>query len=1227
MRRACRRILNSHVHTMPQTISGEHRLGSNPFSHSDLNDGRTLRGPRMPQFLARSFVELFEQQATQNPANVAVIAGDESLTYAELNERANQLACHLRSCGIGRESLVGICIDRSLEMAIGIVGILKSGGAYLPLDPDYPKDRLAFMVHDAQPRVIVTKSNRVNALPSHESQVVFLDDVATLSSLPTDDLIDQPQPSDLAYVIYTSGSTGQPKGVMIEHGNLANYLLALNHELGIRSDDVYLHLASIAFSSSRRQLMLPLSQGATVMIADSNERKDPLKLFQTIKACGVSVMDAVPSFWRNCTTILRELDEEDRRGLLANKLRLMLSASEPLTPDIPRTWAKDFQHPARHVHMFGQTETAGIVCVNEISIKDGSERVAIGRPIANTEIRIIDENIESCPAGEAGELLIGGAGVGRGYLNRPELSSERFITNEFGRFYRTGDFARLRGDGMLEFAGRRDQQIKVRGFRIELAEVETALAAHPALRECVVVAKSDAHENTRLVAYFTAKSGSLSSGELRTFLSGRLPEHAVPSALVELDALPLSANGKVDRLALSQRQDSPERESNTYLPPRTEAERQLVAIFSEVLCLEQFGVDENFFEVGGNSLLAGQTIARVRRRFKIDAPITWLFELPCARDLAHRLETAVKDETIDPPLARVSRDKPLPLSSAQHRLWFLDQLEPGNHAYNLAHAMEISGELDVNALRQSFDALVERHEILRTRFVDLDGTPYQQIDLSAQADWQLLDLSKLPTDRREAEARQLLETESRRPLDLAAGPMLRVMLLQLDAERFLLLFTLHHIISDGWSAEIFARELGAFYEAFTLNTASSLTELTVQYADFAAWQREEFARGALQSQIAYWKEHLADAPPVLNLPTDYIRTEEESYRGAKETLSLRADLANRLKALGRAHDATLFMTLLAAFNVMLARYSGDKDIVVGTPVAGRTRVEVEPLVGMFVNTLPLRAKVSPEQTVGELISTVRQASLAAYTNQDVPFETLVNELQSDRSSGHDPIFQVTFALQSGRTPVPQLGNLNVQALELHSDTTKFDLSLGVIDGGEDLSLVITYRTNLFAAESVRLMLADFQLLLEAFAANPAQQLCDLPALTWIPKQSAAHRPAATFTEPAQYIAPSTPIEEKLVSIWTEVLAIERIGVEDNFFMLGGHSLMATQLIGRIRNAFGYELPLRRLFQTPTVSGLAKAIYESQTTDTEDDEFLALLAELDGLTDDEARIQFTEEKAA
>lgn len=1214
---------------MPQTIVEALRLESDSIFSFPAPESGALRGPLMPQFRERSFVELFEQQAAQNPSKVAVIAGGQQLTYSELNTRANQLAHYLRSLGVARESLAGICIDRSLEMAIGIIAILKAGGAYLPLDPDYPKDRLAFMILDAQPTVIIAKSNLSGVIAGRaESRIVLIDDERLFTAQATDDLPEKPGPADLAYVIYTSGSTGQPKGVMIEHGNLSNYLLALNHELGIRSDDVYLHLASIAFSSSRRQLLLPLSQGATVLIADTNERKDPLKLFATIKDRNVTVMDAVPSFWRNCTTILQGLEKTERGELLKNNVRLMLSASEPLTADIPRTWQNDFQHPARHVHMFGQTETAGIVCINHISGEEnGNERIPIGRPIANTEIRILNEALQPCAPGEAGELFVGGAGVGRGYLNRPALTSEKFVTPESERFYRTGDYARVREDGTLEFAGRRDQQIKLRGFRVELAEVDTALAAHAAVRECAVVAKTGGQLNTRLVAYFVPNSTTPAATELRMFLNGRLPEHAVPSAFIALEALPLSVNGKVNRLALTQRDDSAATRSNPFVAPTTEVERQLAGIFSEVLHAAQIGIDDNFFELGGNSLLAGQAIARVRRAFQIDAPITLLFESPTIREFATRLATATRDESTGAPMPRVSRSEPLPLSSAQHRLWFLDQLEPGNHAYNLAHAMEIRGGLDVEALRNACNALVTRHEILRTRFVAIDGTPFQQIDLPAQADWQLIDLTGLPTGRREAETKELLATESRRPFDLATGPLMRVRVIQVESQRFNLLITLHHIISDGWSAEIFANELSVFYDAVVNNTPPAVTELPVQYADFAAWQHESFTGGALESQVAYWKEHLRDAPPVLPLPTDFVRTEDDNYRGAKETLHVSSELARQLKALSRSQDVTLFMTLLAGFNALLGRYSKAEDIVVGTPVAGRSRIETEPLIGMFVNTLPLRVKVSPDQTVRELISSVRETSLAAYANQDVPFETLVSELQCDRTSRHHPIFQVMFALQNARTPLPRLANLEVQAVELQGDTAKFDLSLDVIDGGEGLELVITYATDLFAAESARCMLADYLGLLETFAANPEARLSELPALSWTPKQASTRTTAPEQSAAAAYVAPRTPIEEKLAAIWTEVLAIDRIGVEDNFFMLGGHSLMATQLIGRIRNAFGYELPLRRLFQTPTIAGLADAIYESQTANTELDEFAALLAELDNLTEEEALEQVAEEKAA
>lgn len=1211
---------------MPQSIVEAPSLEANSLPQFTSLKDSALNGPRLPEFLEQSFVEIFAQQAKKSPSRVAIIAGDKELTFAELNERANQLAHHLRRFRVGRESLVGICIDRSLEMAIGIVGILKSGAAYLPLDPDYPKERLALMINDARPTVSVTRSNLAGLIPSSETAVVLLDEDLRLTSLPTNDLPEKPRPSDLAYVIYTSGSTGTPKGVMIEHGNLANYLLALNHELGIRTDDVYLHLASIAFSSSRRQLLLPLSQGATVLIADENERKDPLKLFETIRDRGVTVMDAVPTFWRSCTAILEELDEVERRELLNNKLRLMLSASEPLTADIPRVWTKNFQHPARHVHMFGQTETAGIVCVNEISADGATDarRVPIGRPIANTEIHLLDENMNQCASGDAGELFIGGAGVGRGYLNRPELTSEKFITRENTRLYRTGDFARVRADGMLEFAGRRDQQIKIRGFRVELGEVEAAIAAHSAIRECVVVAKTDVQLNMRLVTYFVPRATPPSATELRTFLEERLPEHAIPTAFVQLDALPLSANGKVNRLALIEREDDVTYEPRDYVGANTEAETRLAAIFTELLHVERIGIDDNFFELGGNSLLAGQAIARVRRLFKINAPITWLFEAPSVRELASRIETAAKDHLIDTPLRRVSRDEQLPLSSAQHRLWFLDQLDPGSHAYNLASAMEIKGGLEVDALRKAFDALVARHEILRTRFVEIEGVPYQKIDLPAETDWQLIDMSRVPSQQRRREVQRILETESRKPFNLATGPLLRVLLLRLEPDSFILLMTFHHIVSDGWSAGVLANELSALYQAFTQNTPLSLPELAVQYADFASWQRESLARGAFESQVAYWKNQLAAAPPVLNLPTDRVR--QESYRGATETLHVSADLVNKVKAFSRAQGATLFMTLLAAFEVMLARYSGDNDIVVGTPLAGRTRVEIEPLIGMFVNTLPLRVKLSTDQTMLELISSVRETSLGAYANQDVPFETLVNELQCERTLQHNPIFQVMFALQSGNRPLPRLTGLKMEPVELKTDTAKFDLSLVVTETNQGLDVSVSYRTELFERDSVRCMLADFQLLLEAFAANP-QRLCDLPALTWTPERLPAQTEAVRSTAQPRYIAPRTPIEERLASIWTEVLAIEQVGIEDNFFMLGGHSLMATQLIARIRNAFGYELPLRRLFQTPTISGLATAIRESQASNTKDDEFAALLAELDGLTDEEALSQFAQENAA
>ena len=586
--------------------------------------------------------QLFEEQAARSPNKVAVVYENQQLTYAQLNARANQLARHLQTLGVSPEVLVGICVERSLEMAVGILGILKAGGAYLPLDPAYPKERLAFMLEDARVSVVVTQAHLATEVLEHGAQVVSIDaDWSAISQQSDENLSGGAVTENLAYVIYTSGSTGKPKGVMLTHGNLSHYVLALQAELGIRDDDVYLHIASMAFSSSRRQLMLPISQGATVVIATSDQRKDPLALFSIIKQHGVTIMDAVPSFWRNCTEALLSLDAESRRTLLDNKLRLMLSASEPLLSDVARTWTCEFKHPARHIHMFGQTETSGIVCLYQIPVEDDDQIkvVPIGRPIANTQIYLLDSNGQVVPIGEPGELHIAGLGLGRGYLNHPELTAEKFIANPFSnepgaRLYKTGDWARYRPDGNLEYLSRQDYQVKIRGFRIEVGEIEAVLAGHPAVRESAVIAREDIPGNKRLVAYIVPrKQPELVVSELRNLVQQQLPDYMVPSAFVILEALPLTPNGKVDRRALPAPDSSRTGLEVNFVAPRTPTEEVLTAIWAEVLGIE-LGIYDNFFEIGGHSLLATQVISRVRNAFCVELPLSSLFETPTVAGLA-----------------------------------------------------------------------------------------------------------------------------------------------------------------------------------------------------------------------------------------------------------------------------------------------------------------------------------------------------------------------------------------------------------------------------------------------------------------------------------------------------------------------------------------------------------------------------------------------------------------
>ncbi len=1055
------------------------------------------------------FHDLFAQQAGARPHHPAVICNDEQLSYSELNARANQLARYLQTCGAGPETLIPICVGRSVEMAVGILGILKSGAAYVPIDPGYPKERIEFMFADTAASIVITQASLRAQLPATNAHVITLDQdwtriAAESAANPNVEIA----PDNLAYVIYTSGSTGQPKGTMLTHANLTHYVQALQAEFHLTSEDRYLHLASLAFSSSRRHLLLPLAHGATVIIADEDQRLDPLPLFQLIKARGVTVFDAVPSFQRHCTNALLELAAEQRANLLDNNLRLMLSASEPLLSDIPKTWRREFQHRAQHIHMIGQTETSGIVALHRITDDDvtGQIRaVPVGRPIANTHIVLLNEQQQPVAPGEIGEMYISGAGVGRGYWRRAELTAERFLSSvecgmwiaESGnnpqspiripQFVKTGDFARLRPDGLLECVGRQDAQVKIRGFRVELGEIEALLMGHPNVREGVVMAREDVPSRTQLVAYVVLQDERAKTiEELQTLTKQALPDYMQPAAFVRLAALPRTPNGKLDRRALPAPNET--RDDENYVAPRSSTEERIANIWGEVLGVHRVGIHDDFFALGGHSLLASQVIARVRAAFATELPLRAIFAAPTVAGLAEKTEQQLQRASVAAPLARAVRTAPLPLSFSQRRLWFLEQLEPGTATYNLNKIVRLKGKLNVAALQAALQAVVDRHDSLRTSFVSADGKASQIIAAHVRIELPMMEVTEAVAL---SEAAHITDA----PFDLSRSPLWRVKLLRLHADEHLLVIVFHHIISDGWSVGIFLNELGALYQACVAGQTPSLPALPIQFADYANWQHEQLTGESLAELLAYWKQHLAGAPALLELPTDKPRPAIQRYRGAQVSLRLPATLTQQIKAFSQQHGATLFMTLLTAWQMLLARYSGQEQIVVGTPIAGRTQVETEQLIGFFVNTLALRGDLSGDPTFQEFLHRTREAALNAYTYQELPFEKLVEELQPTRSLSYSPIFQVMFALQNAPTASEQLGDLQLSPVRVPSTTAKFDLSLDVYETRGELEARLEYDTDLFTGATAERLLNHFHTLLAAAVQQPTQRLSLLPVLT------------------------------------------------------------------------------------------------------------------------------------
>jgi amino acid adenylation domain-containing protein len=1079
-----------HLHTLLSSIAAnpQQRLGSLPLltdaerHHLLIACNDTARDLPIDQCIHH----LIDEQAARAPEAVALICEDNALSYAELTRRANQLAHYLQQRGVGPDVLVGISVERSIEMIVGILGILKAGGAFLPLDPAYPPERLAFMLQDTQAPILLTQTHLVGQLPAHSGQTIYLDtDWETIAQQPDTAPARVATSRNLAYCIYTSGSTGQPKGVLIEQRSLCNTIWNKIDIFELVPGSRMLQFAAFSFDASVAEIFSTLVSGATLVLTPAVPMGEALT--DVLRAHRITVVILPPS-------LLAVLSADDLPAL-----KTLVSAGERCPWEIAERWAMG----RRFLNGYGPTETTIGPCVYTYTgpmPEAGS--VPIGRqPFANMQLYILDTQQQPVPIGVPGELYIGGVQLARGYLNRPELTAERFVPNPFraavgARMYKTGDLVRRLPDDSIEFLGRIDQQVKLRGFRIELGEIEAVLAQHPTVADAVVLVREDQPDEPRLVAYMVAAAGQeVVPSDLRAFLRGHLPTHMIPAAFVVLEAFPLTPSNKVDRKALPAPDHTELSATTTYVPPRTPVEELIVGIWEEILQVQHVGIYDNFFDLGGHSLLATRVVSRVRQVFQLDLPLRDVFEAPTVAALTEKVAAALHDEPEHDvlPLEPTDRSRPLPLSFAQQRLWFLDQLEPESALYNIPVVIRLHGTLNHSWLAQSIETIIARHEILRTTCVTVDSTPVQVIAPPQEWSLDIEDLTSLPDPEQSALRRA--EEESRQPFDLAQGPLLRVRLWQISGDAYILSMTMHHIISDEWSIQILLQEIATLYTSYAQEQTALLPPLPIQYADFAYWQRQWLQGELLEQQLAYWKTQLGHNLPVLSLPTDRPRPTVQTSAGALENFSLPPELLTQLSHLSRREGVTLFMTLLAAFQVLLARYSGQDDIPVGTPIANRTRREVEHLIGFFVNTLVLRADLSGNPTFRDVLQQVRQTALAAYAHQDVPFEMLVEVLQPVRDLSHTPLFQVAFAFQSDELALPDLPGLTIDALPIDNGIAKVDMMLTMFEENGQLGGAIEYNTDLFDAATIRRMAEHLHILLAGITADPKQPIGALPLLS------------------------------------------------------------------------------------------------------------------------------------
>jgi len=1036
----------------------------------------------------------------------------EQLTYAELNARANRLARHLRYLGVAAETIVAICLDRSADFVVALLATLKAGGAYLPLDPTYPPERLAGMLADANAQIVITQTALCAVLqsrtPAYSLKTVLLDQGAQDIAVYESSNLDIPMSMEqLAYVIFTSGSTGRPKGVMVRHLSLLNAFFAWQKAYRLDSDArVHLQMASMSFDVGTGDVVRALCSGGRLVVCPRETLLDAPALHALMVAEQVSCAEFVPATLRALMTHLERAHQQ------LTHVRVLVCGSDSWHAGEYERFRYWCGPHTRLLNSFGITEaTIDTTAFESDSLDLGAERlVPIGRPLANMRAYVLNRALQLVPPGVAGELYIGGLGVARGYLKGPEQTAQRFVPDPFSpalgaRLYRTGDQARYLADGNIEFLGRDDVQVKIRGHRIEPGEIEAVLERHHSVKQALVVpvvkGLNNANASASLIAYIVLppalpvpQAGASADvdhdapaivNRLRHYLAEHLPDYMLPSTIEVREALPLTANGKVDRAALmAEARELPTVEDH-IVAPSTPTEQALVGIWAEVLGLSQVGVHSNFFFLGGHSLMVAQVISRVRTTFGLDVPLRLLFDAPTVAGMAAAIECMARDAATAPPpiVARSDATQPVPLSSAQNSLWFVDRLMPGS-AYVIANALKIQGTLNLAALHESLRLVAERHDQLRTVFRSESGIAHQVVLEHMPFGLETHDLTTTPPPQRSQAIEHMVLGVANQKFDLEHGPLWSARLLKFNANDHVLLLAIHHIVADGWSMGVLINELTAIYDSLTSGRAPTLPELPIRYADYAVWQQEQLTSGAWRPQLEYWRTQLAGAPQSIDLIADHPRPAQQSFRGATLRVPLSPELTRKVRRLSQSHNVTLFMTLFAAYAALLHRYTGQTDLVLGTPVANRVSGETEALVGFFVNLLPLRLNLSGDPTFADVLAQTRRTALDGFTHQNFPFERLVSELALPRDPSRHPLFQVAFVLQNAPMPPVSLSGVSFDVLPVDYGTSRFDLTLLIEEGDDELVALLEYNTDLFDHGSIARLSSHFELLLHNAVITP-----------------------------------------------------------------------------------------------------------------------------------------------